>query len=157
MPKISLLPCAATIQNLEATDIFRTFMQSCEIRSSIRNLCLKGGNARLKGPAGAMLACMLTMPDENQGTGKGSSVGSSLQILDLTGNFAGFCNTLAANASRIRLPCVQVRRYNTATNADWEALKRCLPKLVYLKTLDIPGERWWDVRSREFVDACWEI
>ena len=101
-----------------------------------------------------MLASMLTTPDENQGTG--SSIGSSLQMLELSGNFAGFCYTLAANASRIRLPCLRLppyhRHQHSTTNADWEALNMCLPKLVYLKKLDIPDVDE-NVSFRNFVDA----
>ena len=127
-------------------------MQTCKTKSSIRELHILGHDRyaiMFEGcSTGAMLASMLTMPAENQGTG--SSIASSLQILELSGKFAGFCKTLAANASRIWLPCLH--HYCIANNSDWKALTRCLPKLVYLKELDIPGVHG-RVRSRDFIDA----
>ena len=134
LTKLSLRNC--TIDS-EATNVFRTFMQSCETRSSIRELCIDSVNDGVfEGSSDrAILASMVTMPDENQGTGSSSSIGSSLQMLDLgNGNvFAGFCDAFAANASRIRLPCLCT---DISTDGDWETLNRCLPKLVYLKELE---------------------
>ena len=97
-----------------------------------------------------MLASILIIPDENQGTG--SSIGSSLQVLEYNCKFPGFWDALVANASRIRVPCFLLQYDGHATHADWEALIRCLPELVYLKELDIPLAYPY-ISSRDFVDA----
>ena len=150
LSKLSVLQCKF---NLEATDVFRCFMQKCETGSSFRELCIGGDVYMFEGgSAGAMLASMLTTPDEKQATG--STYASSLQVLNLDSDFAGFWDAFAANASRIRLPCLRPR---ISSNADWEALNRCLPKLVYLKELDFRNEyyihRWVNCNSRNFISA----
>ena len=165
LTKLALQHCRS---NLEATKVFRTFMQSCEKRSSIRELCFGHPNDALFGfrghpddmfkvfPDGAMLASILTLPDENPGTG--SSIGSSLQVLYLHNDFAGFCDTLAANASRIRLPCLRIS--DVMGYAHWGVLIRCLPKLVHLKELEARtdygpdyGPDFLDYISHYFIPA----
>ena len=148
LTKLSLSWCTFS---LEATDVFRTYMQSCETQSSIRELSFKGGIGCNLEPYGAMLASLLSIPDDNQVMG--SSIGSLLQVLELHTNMAQFCDALAANASRIRLPCLHL---HFPINDVWEALNRCLPNLVYLKKLELPfylGERVNDDVFHNFTAA----
>lgn len=95
---------------------------------------------------------MLIVPDENKDAG--SSVASSLHVFKLMGEnlFDEFCDALATNASRIRLPCFDFGDI-TMVNEEWESLTMCLPKLVYLKELIIPGHYQTYGSRRHFVDA----
>ena len=136
LTKLSVYSC---IFNLEAFDVFRNFIQLDGTRSSIRELRIDEGDDYMSEGQlnGAMLASLLTMPDENHGTA--SSIASSLQILDLGyyfADFAGFWPAFEGDASRIRLTCLRLGRCFIETQAACDALIRCLPKLVYLKELD---------------------
>ena len=148
LTKLALIRCKL---NLLATNMFRTFMQSCETRSSIRELRI--GDSRNEtfqdSCTGPVLVSMLTTPDENQGM-VGSSIGSSLQFLELEINSTGFCDAFADAASRIRLPCLRI--HNSFPVAYWDRLIRCLPRLVYLNTLKISNMNE-DVVRHSFVGA----
>ena len=146
LTKLSVSGCSF---NLEASDVFRCFVQTCETRSSIRELSFDGTFGLGAQFTGVLLGYWLILLDENQGAG--SSIASSLQILDLGSNLAGFFLALEDNASRILLPCLHCRDH--MGRADWDALNRCLPKLVYLKELYIAGLEGGDVSSRGFLDA----
>ena len=76
--------------DLEATDVFRFFMLMSETMSSTRvfgNFFGDCDRSNGDGIDGAILVSMLTMTNENQGTG--SSIASRLQVLELGNNFAG--------------------------------------------------------------------
>lgn len=124
--------------DVEATNVFHSFMQMGDSMSSIRELCFRGTDGMFAGSTtGKAVASMLIMP-ENQHSG--SCVGSSLQVLDFDDSsdncdFAGFCDSLAANANRILLPCL--RHACIADVASWEELVLCLPELVHLRELHI--------------------
>lgn len=151
--ELSILECSFT---WEASVAFHSFMQMGETTSSIREMRFSGcfnmfDDSEGHCPFGDTLASMLIMPDKNQDTGLG--IGPSLQVLDLSGgmlNVNEFLYTLAANADRIRLPCLRVD--GSMDNDDWEFFIECLPKLVHLTELDIYTVNQ-DVDSRSFVDT----
>ena len=152
--KLTLNRCSL---DLEATDTFRGYMQTRDHRTAIRELCIveNGLSVMFEGAStGAMMASMLSMPDEN--LGMGSSIALLLQGLDLLcSDLAGFCDALATNASKIRLPCLRLcgtSNIHAGNKAGLEALNRCLPKLVYLNRLDISDMNQYVV-SHTFVSA----
>lgn len=135
LTKLSIVHCNF---DLEAIDVFRSFMQKGGTMSCIRELCIEGIYGNCAGIlAGTMVASMLTTPDGNRGTG--SSIGSLLQVLQLVGDFTELCRTLTMVDTSIALLLPTRHACNSVYNgAGWESLVSCLSKLGHHQEFYIP-------------------